>query len=199
MRAQLAALTVLLSAAPVCAQSTAPVRPQSTAPARPKPVESNSSFSAIGGTGKTYDDEGSLGKGMLIGAAYDHVLVGTTRLEGSIELATHDRESGVFQSTGRTVTGGLSLVQRFGRGQAQPYVFGGVTVAHHTGTNVSPADTLAVSSTNAGTRFGFGIAFHDCTGRLEISPELRMNGFSSNKGSDPWMLPSFGLRVGWRL
>lgn len=182
MRPLLAAVTVVLLASPVCAQ----------------PRESRVSFSSIGGVGKTYDDEGSLGKGLLIGCAIDRVVIGTTRLEGSIELLTHDRESGFFESTGQSVIAGLSVVHRFGRGSGQPYVFGGMTLGHHAGTNTFSADHFPVSSTNAGTRFGFGIALR-AGAKVEISPELRMNSFFTSRDSDPWMVPSFGMRVGWRL
>jgi len=154
------------------------------------------SFSVIGGAGTTYDDESSLGRGMLLGAAYDRVLFGTTRADFSVELLTHDRDSGYFQSIGRTVIGGVSLLHRFGRGDVQPYVFGGVTAGYHTGTNTFATEPFPVSSTRTGTRLGFGIAFRG--EHVEISPELRMNGFFTRDDSDPWMAPSFGLRVGWR-
>src|SRR5690242_13341746 len=132
-------------------------------------------LSVIGGSGTTYDDESSLGRGMLLGAAYDRVLFGTTRADFSLELLTHDRDSGYFQSIGRTVVGGVSLLHRFGRGDVQPYVFGGITAAYHAGTNTFGMDPIRVSSTRPGTRLGFGMAFRG--EHVEISPELRMNGF----------------------
>ena len=88
MRPLLAALTLVLFASSAHAQT----------------LEPRGSFSAIGGSGTTYDDESSLGKGWLIGGAYDRVLVGTTRIEASAELLTHNRDSGYFQSTGNTAS-----------------------------------------------------------------------------------------------
>ena len=35
--------------------------------------------------------------------------------------------------------------------------------------------------------------------RLEVSPEFRMNGFFVDSDSSPWMVPSFGVRVGYRF
>lgn len=154
--------------------------------------------SVIGGSAKTFDDEGSLGRGWLAGGAVDRVVFGTTRVEGSLEVVTHDRSSGYFLSNGRTVIGGASLVQRFGRADAQPYLFGGLTVGHHSGTNSFPDETRSVRGTHAGFRGGFGVAFR-AGNRLEISPELRMNGFFTSGGPDPWMIPSFGVRLGWRM
>lgn len=182
MRPLLAALTLVLFASSAHAQT----------------LEPHGSFSAIGGSGTTYDDESGLGKGWLIGGAYDRVLFGTTRIEASAELLTHNRDSGYFQSTGNTAIAGVSLLHRFGRGNAQPYAFGGLTIGHHSGTNRLDTRSVPASSTNTGTRFGFGMAFR-AGQRLEISPELRMNTFFTNSDSDPWTLPSFGVRIGWRM
>lgn len=182
MRPLLAALTVVLFASSAHAQT----------------LESRASFSAIGGSARTYDDESSLGGGWLIGGAYDRVLFGTTRVEVSAELLTHNRDSGYFQSTGNTAIAGASLLHRFGRGNAQPYVFGGLTIGHHSATNTLVTDSAAVSSTNPGTRFGFGVAVR-AGERLEISPEVRMNTFFTDTDSDPWTLLSFGVRIGFRM
>ena len=158
--------------------------------------ESRGSVSAIGGVAKTLDDEGSLGRGWLIGGAFDHIVFGKTRAEVSLELLTHDRDSGYFLSNGQTIIGGLSLLRRFGSGGAQPYLFGGLTLGHHSGTNHFDGSPVKLSNTDAGLRFGFGVAIR-AGQRLEISPEIRMNGFFVDNDSDPITLPSFGVRVGW--
>jgi hypothetical protein len=160
--------------------------------------ESKATLSAIGGFGKTFDDEGSLGSGWLAGAAVDRVVFGTTRAELSIEVLTHDRDSGYFLSNGQTTIGGLSLVHRFGRGAAQPYVFGGLTAGHHSGTNTFSGLPVELSNTSPGFRTGFGVAIRS-GGRLEISPEIRLNEFFIDDDSDPAMLFSFGIRIGLRL
>jgi opacity protein-like surface antigen len=158
---------------------------------------SQMSVSAIGGVGKTLDDEGSLGGGWLLGAAIDRVVFGTTRVELSFEAITHDRDSGYFASEGRTLIGGVSLLHRYGTGAALPYLFGGITVGHHSGTNVFNGEPAPRSNTDAGLRFGFGVAFR-AGDRWEISPEIRLNGFFIDNDADPATLPSFGVRVGWR-
>lgn len=162
-----------------------------------QPRESRGSVSAIGGVAKTLDDEGSLGRGWLLGGAIDRVVFGKTRVELSLDVLTHDRDAGYFRSNGRTIVGGLSLLRRFGSGSAQPYLFGGVTVGHHSGTNEFNGSPVRLSNSDTGLRFGLGVAIR-AGRRFEVSPELRMNGFFIDNDSDPATLPSFGIRVGWR-
>jgi hypothetical protein len=160
--------------------------------------DSRGSIGVIGGAGKTLDDEGSLGRGWLVGGAVDRVVFGTTRAEFSLELLTHDRDSGYFQSNGRTVIGGVSLVHRFGSGNTEPYLFGGITVGHDSGTNYFNGSPSPRSNADAGLRFGFGVAFR-AGDRWEIGPEIRLNGFFIDNDADPATLPSFGVRFGWRM
>jgi len=159
--------------------------------------ESRGTSSVIGGFGETLDDEGSLGHGWLAGAAIDRHVFGNTRAELSLEMVRHDRESGFLQSGGQTVTGGVSLLHRFGTGKVQPYILEGLTIGHHWGTNHVNGDSVFVSSTDAGVRFGAGVAIR-AGRRLEISPEIRLNGFWIGNDADPGTLPSFGVRFGWR-
>jgi hypothetical protein len=166
--------------------------------ARAQTVDSRSTVSAIGGFGTTYDDEGGLGRGWLAGGAIDRVVFGRTRAEVSLEVLTHDRDSGYFQSSGRTIVAGLSLVRRFGRGSGQPYLFAGLTGGHHSGTNVFSGSPAPRSSADAGLRFGAGVAIR-AGPRYEIGPEFRVNGFFIDNDADPATLLSFGIRVGWRL
>ena len=156
---------------------------------------SRSSFSVIAGGGQTFDDESSLGRGWLIGAALDRVLAGTTRAELSLEVVTHDRTEGFFLADGHTVIGGVSLVQRFGRGRLQPYAFGGLTAGYHSGSTTFGGLHNESSSTDWGWRAGIGLTFR-AGSRYEISPELRMNGFFIDTDSHPAMLPSIGIRFG---
>lgn len=164
--------------------------------------ESRGSVSAIGGFAKTWDDEGSLGNGWLAGGAVDRVIFGNkaggTRVEFAAEVLTHDRSTGFFLSEGQTFVGALSLVQRFGSSRTQPYVAGGLTVGHHSGTNTFDGARFPHSSTDAGFRGAFGVAFR-AGQRMEISPEVRLNGFFVDNDSDPVTLLSFGVRVGWRM
>src|SRR5262245_16541972 len=114
----IAALALLLTAGPAIAQSS-----------------SDYSSTAAGGIsiGKTYDDEGQIGSGPLFGARIDRRLFGNTFLEASFDNLGHDR-SDRFVANGHTTLISASLIQRFGSTAAQPYVLGGMALAHHTGT-----------------------------------------------------------------
>jgi hypothetical protein len=200
MRKALLILVLLVVARPSYAQppQSPPPAPQPS-PSRPpsRPPQSPGTSSVIGGFGKTMDDEGSLGGGWLAGAAIDRRVFGNTRAELSLEMIAHDRDSGSFLSSGQTVIGGVSLVHRFGTGTVQPYLFEGLTLGHHWGTNHFNGDPVFISSTDAGLRFGVGVAIR-AGRRLEISPEVRLNGFWIDNDADPATLPSFGVRFGWR-
>ena len=142
-----------------------------TGTAAAQPVESRTSASGIAGVAKTYDDEGRIGRGWLIGGSVERVLFGTTRLEGS---------------------------HRFGRRTVHPYVLGGVTIGHHSGKSRFDDLSFTPSSTDAGLRFGGGVAVL-LNQRFEVSPGFRMNEFFLDNDSNPWTIPSFGIRLGYRF
>ena len=167
-------------------------------PATAQPDDSRTSVSAVTGFAKTFDDEGSIGRGWLIGGSVDRVLFGNTRAELSLEFASNNRDTGFFAVEGDTTIVGLSLVHRFGRRTAQPYIFGGGTFGHHSGKSRVGDLGFTYSSTNPGLRFGTGVVIV-LNRRLELSPEFRMNGFFIDNDSDVWMIPSFGMRVGYRF
>ena len=138
-----------------------------TTPLYAQSHEPRQAISVIGGTGATYDDEGSLGRGGLAGGAFERVLFGNVRVQLSLELLTHDRATGFFQSSGQTVTGGVSLVQRFGRGGAQPYAFGGLTAGRHSGTSVF--DTQRFPSRTAAPACDSAVVWHSAPGATSRS------------------------------
>ena len=166
--------------------------------ARAQPAPPKSSLSAVVGAGQTWDDESSLGRGWLAGAAIDRALVGGLRAELSIELLTHDRSEGFLQAEGHTVIAGASVLQRFGRGQTRPYLFAGLTSGRHSGSRTFGDQRSNESSSDFGWRAGAGLAIHFGS-KYEIAPELRMNGFFIDNDSPPAMLLSAGVRFGLRL
>jgi hypothetical protein len=179
---------ILLSILIACAAGTA----------RAQSPESKSSLSAVVGGGQTWDDEGSLGRGLLAGAAIDRALAGGLRAELSVELLTHDRSEGFLQAEGHTVILGASVLQRFGRGHAQPYLLGGVTTGWHSGSRTFVDRRSDESSSDVGWRAGLGLAIR-AGSAFEISPEVRMNGFFIDSDSHPAMLLSAGVRFAMRL
>ena len=159
---------------------------------------SKSSVSAVLGGGQTWDDEGSLGRRWLAGAAVDRPLIGGLRAQLSVEVLTHNRSEGYLQAEGRTVIAGASLLQHFGHARARPYVFGGATSGHHSGSRTFVDVRSEDSSTDFGWRAGAGVAIGTGS-KYEISPELRVNGFFTDSDSHPATLLSIGVRVAMRL
>jgi opacity protein-like surface antigen len=179
-----AVVALLLLAAPVFAQGK---------------TDFSSTASGVVGLGKTWDDEGQIGSGPLVGARIDRRLFGNSFLEVSIDNLGHDR-SDRFEANGHTTLFAASLVQRFGSANAQPYVLGGVAIAHHTGTAGFPELGLIneTSSTDPGFLFGGGIAF-PIARRIEIGPEGRFLILKAATDSAPAFQYWVGARVGIRF
>ena len=57
---------------------------------------------AFSDAGKIWDDEGSLGNGIVVGGRFDWRLFGGMSAEGAAEVLTHER-SGFFQAEGESV------------------------------------------------------------------------------------------------
>ena len=159
----------------------------------------SSTASGVVALGKTWDDEGQIGSGPLFGARIDRRLFGNTFVEASIDNLGHDR-SGRFEANGHTTLFAASLIQRFGSTQAQPYVLGGLAIAHHTGTAGFPEIGVVneSTSTDPGFLFGGGIAF-PLTRRVEIGPEGRFFILNADVGSSPAFEYWLGVRVGVRF
>ena len=166
--------------------------------AHAQPAHSKTSVSAIVGAGQTWDDESSLGRGWLAGAAIDRRVIAGLHLEVSVEMLTHDRAEGFLRADGQTVIGGASLLQRFGGRRAQPYIVAGATVGRHSGSRTFGGLRSEESSTDTGWRTGVGLALRAGT-KYEITPEVRMNGFFIDTDSHPATLLSFGVRFAVRL
>jgi opacity protein-like surface antigen len=159
------------------------------------------SRASVGGTisaSQTWDDEGSLGKGLGAGGRVDWRLFGNTSVEGSVDLLTHDRSGGFFQSEDTSTLVGASLVQRFGHQAVQPYVLGGVGLVHHSGTTQFQDLVSRRTSTDRAFHFGGGLAVK-INERFEIGPEARFYVINAGNGSDPAWASRIGGRVGMRF
>ena len=180
----IAAFALLLTAGPAFAQGSS---------------DFSSTASGVISIGKTYDDEGQIGSGPLFGARIDRRLFGNTFVEASLDNLGHGR-SDRFEGNGHTTLVAASLIQRFGQTPAQPYVLGGVALAHHTGTAGFPELGIVsqTSSTDPGFLFGGGIAI-PIARRLEIGPEGRFYALRADEGSSPAFAYWFGVRVGVRF
>jgi opacity protein-like surface antigen len=154
--------------------------------------------SGIVGVGRTWDDEGSIGRGIAAGGRVEWRLFGTTAIEGSFDVLTHDRDTGFFQSEGHSTLFGLSLLHRFGRSTVQPYILGGLDLVTHSGTTRFDDMATVRDSTDPGFHFGAGVAVR-VGERVEIGPEGRFYIIRAGNSSDPAWANWIGARVGVRF
>ena len=150
---------------------------------------------AVVGAGRTWDDEGQIGSGLQAGGQVDRRLFGNTFAEVALDYLRHDRTGG-FAAKGDTVLVTGAILQRFGHGDTQPYVLGGIALAHHSGTFGFPELNLVsrTTSTNLGYVLGAGLAIR-AGARFEIGPEARFLTFAADADSSP----AFACWVGGRL
>jgi hypothetical protein len=158
-------------------------------------TDSRASVAGTISASQTWDDEGSLGKGIGAGGRVDWRLFGNTSVEGSVDFLAHDRSGGFFQSEGNSTLLSVSLVQRFGHATAQPYVLGGVGLVHHSGTTQFEDLAFRRNSTDPAFHFGGGVAVK-INERFEIGPEARFYVIRAGNSSDPAWASWFGVRVG---
>jgi opacity protein-like surface antigen len=132
-------------------------------------------FGSIGG-GKTYDDEGSLGKGLDIGGGVGFRLTPRFGVEGQVNRIDYQRDfdSGVrFEGTAVFTT--ANVVYHFSTSRAQPYVVGGVGFVHHENRSQFPGDDFLPKRTANGfaTNFGAGVKIF-LSKNFSLRPEVRV-------------------------
>jgi hypothetical protein len=154
---------------------------------------------ATGGLGRTWDDEGQIGAGLLAGGFAQWRWLGRTHLELAIDLLRHNRTGGAFEAEGHTTFGSATIVQRFGGTRTHGYVLGGATLAAHSGTAGFPREGLvtASNSTNPGYFFGGGLMF-SASRHLDVGPVVRLMVLTADSDSDPAFATTAGLRIAFR-
>jgi hypothetical protein len=165
-------------------------------PAYAQHDEPRGSASGMVGVGKTWDDEGGLGRGPSGGGRVSWRLFGNTAVEGALDALSHDRDTGLFQAEGHSTALSLSLVHRFGHGRAQPYVLEGLSLVRHSGSSRFDDLEFVRKSTDPAFHFGVGLAIK-VGERLEIGPEGRFYVIRAGHGSDPAWANWVGIRVGF--
>ena len=163
-------------------------------PVRAQDPHPTSTVSVVAAAGRTWDDEGGLGAGAAAGVRADRRLVGGTRIEIALDLLSHDRDAGYFRANGSTTFASAAIVQRFGRGRAQPYLLGGGFIGRHRGT-LAFSDQIERDerSTNPGLVLGAGLLFR-AGRRFELGPELRAYSFQPDDDLNPAMAHWAGVR-----
>jgi Outer membrane protein beta-barrel domain len=161
-------------------------------------LEKRGAVGVVVGGGRTWDDEGGLGAGRLVGGRIDWRLFGSTHVEVSFDSLRHLRTGGFFEAEGRTFFVGGSLVKRFGAAAVQPYVLGGYHLARHAGSTTFDGMPRNEDSTGHGYHVGGGIAvrFRE---RFDLGPEVRFYMIQPKDDSDPAMAYWIGARFGFRL
>ncbi len=155
---------------------------------------------SLGGTvgaGQTWNDESSLGTGVLAGGYADLRLLGLTDLELSADYLRHVRSTGFFQSQGHMTTLGASLVQRFGGDTIKGFVLVGGVIGVHYGTTTFEGNVADRDGTHPGFMFGGGATFR-ATPRVEVGPLVRMVFLTVDDETSAKATATFGFRVGWR-
>ena len=152
---------------------------------------------ATGGFGRTWEDEGSIGSGWLIGGYVDRRLAQHLDLEVAADLLKNDRRDR-FQADGHTTYVSVQLIPRFGSRARNAFVMGGPTFAFYEGTTGFDDGSFRNehSSTTFGWMFGGGFSFRTSRS-LEITPLVRMTLMNVDSGSDPWSSITGGLRIGF--
>jgi hypothetical protein len=161
-------------------------------------TDSRGSIAGVFGGGRTWDDEGSLGAGPVVGGRVQWRLFGTTSVEASVDALSHDRRGGFFEAEGRTLFLGATLLHRFIGDEsmrAQFYVLGGLHVAKHSGSTTFDVVRRGHASADPGYHFGGGVAIR-VGERVELGPEARFYMMQAGNDSDPGMAYWVGGRLG---
>ncbi len=145
------------------------------------------------GVGATYDDEGSLGKGVSGAGGIGFRLTKRLGVEGEINAFSSKRDFGQivppFQHSGAHVMGNALL--HFGPQRAQFYLLGGVGLLHVKNKNSNLSD----NGFNVG--FGFGFKFF-ATEHIYIRPDFRVFGGSSSQAAEtPFSMLRVAVGVGY--
>ena len=161
-------------------------------------TESRWTFGATGGFGRTWDDEGGIGSGWLIGGYVDRRLSQNVDVEVAADLL-RNRRTDAFEADGHTTYLSAQLIRRFGSRDANFFVMGGGALAIHEGTTGFSDGSFHQehSSTNPGFIAGAGLSFRTAN-NLEIAPIVRMTMMQIDSDSDPWSSITAGLRIGFR-
>ena len=169
----------------------------SYASAQAAPAESPWTFGGTAGYGRTWDDEGSIGTGWVLGGYVDRRLSRNVDLEFAADLVKNGR-SDTFVADGTTTYVSATVIRRFGSRRANGFVLGGGTIGFYNGETGFSDGTFRNdrSSTNPGWIFGGGFSFRT-SGNIEVAPIIRMTLMQIDTDSDPWSSITCGIRIGF--
>lgn len=160
-------------------------------------------FGGTVGLGKTWEDEGGMGSGWLLGAYATRRLSRRVDLELAADVQRHDRSAAgeaQWESKGQTTYLSLAAVRHYGDRRSSWFILGGGTIGIHRGT-AGFADEPPVprnDSTHGGLIVGTGLSFRTRR-QVEISPALRMTLMGVDRDGEPVTSIMTSIRVGWGL
>jgi outer membrane protein W len=167
-------------------------------PATPSPL----SIAVLAGHGRTWDDEGSIGRGAAIGGSVEYRFRPRLSVNGAVERLAHERDTGFLKFSGRTVFATIGVTYHFAATGVSPYVGGGFGGAFYDGelrdSFAAPPETRPRSSTST---LGYGNAGVDIPlgDRLVISPDVRIALCQPQDDFAPWSTIRFGVKAAFRF
>ena len=160
-------------------------------------ADSTWTFGGTAGYGRTWDDEGGIGSGALLGGYADRRLTKRLDVEVSADLLKN-RRTDAFQADGWTTYLAAQLVGRFGPRTSNFFLMAGPALAIHRGTTRFSDGTFHQrhESTNTGWMAGTGLSFRT-RNDIEVAPLVRITMMNIDTDSDPWATITGAIRVGF--
>jgi hypothetical protein len=147
------------------------------------------------GFGQTWDDEGAIGRGLLLSGHVERRFTRGMSFECGVEWLAHNRGGeGMFQADGHTTMLTAALKYSWTGKSATSYVLGGLVLAHHTGTAGFEDDMRTDHTTMPGVSVGGGVLFTVSNG-WRVGPEGRLLLLSPGNEAAPALGMYAGVRV----
>jgi outer membrane protein W len=167
----------------------------------PAVVSSPLSVSVLVGNGRTWDDEGSIGRGAAVGGSVEYRFRPKLSVNGAVERLAHERDTGFLKFSGRTVFATIGVTYHFAATGVSPYVGGGFGGAFYKGTLTDDIAGDAVVPRSSTSTLGYGNAGVDIPigTRFVISPDVRITMCQPQDDFAPWSAIRFGVKAAIRL
>ena len=154
------------------------------------------------GGGRTWEDEGSIGRGTSAAGGVEWRFRPKWSVGGEVERLGHQRDTPGLQWSGRTIFASMNIAYRFAERGPAPYVGGGFGGAFYKGEVIdrfsTPSRTIPRSSTST---MGYGTAGLEIPvgDRLAVSPEVRITMCRPPDDFAPWSAIRFGVKAAVRF
>ena len=168
----------------------------------PVTVPAPSSASVAIGSGQTWDDEGSIGKGASVAGSFAYRFRPHWSVDGTVERLAHKRVTAGPIFSGRTIFTTAGIAYHFGETGVSPYAGGGFGGAFYSGTftDVFGGTGVALERSSTSTA-AYGNAGVDIPigARLVVSPDFRLTICQAKDDFAPWSTLRFAIKAGVRF